>query len=92
MVQEPSLNSTVLPRYSLKTRIKVVPFLLQKLGRIFCPTSITKIVNISGSTQSFFIKQRPLDSQLDNKSFHHTIEVFSSTFKNSPELLSKLDK
>ena len=71
--------------------LKVVPFLLQKLGRIFCPTSITKIVNISGSTQPFFTKQGPLDSQLDNKSFHHIIEVFSNTFRNSPELLLVVD-
>ena len=46
-----------------------------------------KIVNISGFTQPFFTKQGPLDSQLDNKSFHHIIEVFSNTFKNSPESL-----
>ena len=67
--------------------LKIVPFLLQKLGRIFCPTSITKIDNISGSTQPFFTKQGPLDSQLDNKLFYHAIEVFSNTFKNSPESL-----
>ena len=67
--------------------LKVVPFLLQKLGRIFCPTLITKIVNISGSTQPFFTKQEPLDSQLDNKSFHYIIEMFSTTFRNSPESL-----
>ena len=61
--------------------------------RIFCPTLITKIVNIyiSGSTQPFFTKQEPLDSRLDNKSFHYTIEMFSTTFRNSPEsLLAKL--
>ena len=67
--------------------LKVVPFLLQKLGRIFCPTSITKIVNISGSTQPFFTKQGPLDSQLDNISFNHISKVFSNTFRNSPESL-----
>lgn len=70
--------------------LKVVPFLLQKLGRIFCPTLITKIVNISGSTQPFFTKQEPLDSQLDNKSFHYIIEMFSTTFRNSPESLLKV--
>ena len=67
----------------------VLLFLLQKLGRIFCPTLITKIVNIyiSGSTQPFFTKQEPLDSQLDNKSFHYIIEMFSTTFRNSSESL-----
>ena len=90
LAQEPSLNSTVLLRYGLKTRMKViesVPFLLQKLGRIFCPTLITKIVNISGSTQPFLTKQELLDSQLDNKSFHYIIEMFSTTFRNSLESL-----
>ena len=68
--------------------MKVVPlFSLQKLGRIFCPTLITKIVNISGSTHPFFTKQEPLDSQLDKKSFQYIIEMFSTTFRNSPESL-----
>ena len=64
MAQEPSLNSTVLLRYGLKTRMKVfesctIFTIVQKLGRIFCPTLITKIVNISGST----IKLRGRESE-----------------------------
>ena len=55
--------------------------------RIFWPTSITEIINISGSTRPFFTKQGPLDLQLDNKS-SHIIEVISNALKNSPESLS----
>ena len=65
LAQEPPLNSTVLLRYGQKTSVKllkVLPFLLQKAGRIFCHTSMTKYVNISGSTQPFFTEQGPLDS------------------------------
>ena len=93
LVQEPSLNSTVLLRYyGLKTRMKVfesgtIIFTTETWQNIFCPTLITKIVNISGSTQPFFTKQEPLDSQLDNKSFHYIIEMFSTTFRNTPESL-----
>ena len=47
LAQEPSLNFTALLRYGLKTRMKVIQFVLQKLGRIFWPSIlITKNVNI----------------------------------------------
>ena len=36
------------------------------------------------STINFYTEQGPLDSQLDNKSYHQIIEVFSSGFKNAP--------
>ena len=67
--------------------LKVVPFLLQKTGRIFCPTAMTKNVIISGSTQPFFTEQGPLDSQLDSKSHQLITEVYSSGFKNGLESL-----
>ena len=51
---------------------------------------MTKNVHISGSTQPFFTEQGPLDSQLDNKSYHQLIEVFSSGFKNAPESLPQV--
>ena len=48
---------------------------------------MTENVYISGSTQPLFTEQGPLDSQLDDKSYHHLIDAFCRGFKNGPESL-----
>ena len=53
---------------------------------------MTKNVNISGSTQSFFTEQKPLDLQLDNKLYQQIVVVFSNDFKNGPESLTLMFK
>ena len=90
MAQEPCLNSTALLRYGQKSMVKfcrVVPFLLHKIGRIFCHTFMTKIVNVSEFTQPIITIQRLFDLYLDNTSYHQLITVFSIDFKNGPESL-----
>ena len=58
----------------------MLPFVLQKCGRILFPTLITKIMNTLGSTQPLSNK----DLRLDNKSSHCIIEAYSNTLANSP--------
>ena len=47
---------------------------------------MTKIVNISWSTEQTLTEQRPLDSLLDNESYHHLITVFYNGLDSLLEL------